>query len=75
MVTEDSEVLKARIECTLDKDKMFGYTTKQKIEKLKAFKTDITDLLQNWMYPKKEYNALHQLQNDIDNHLVALNGS
>jgi hypothetical protein len=75
MVIEDSEVLKIRIECTLDADGIFGYTKEEKIEKLKGFKTTITDLLQNWMYPKKEYDTLHQLQNDIDNHLVALNGS
>jgi hypothetical protein len=73
MVIEDSSVLRCRIENTIDKDKIFGYTTNQKVKNLKAYKNQINELLQNWMYPKDEYASLHALQNEIDNHLSVLN--
>lgn len=69
---EDSHFLKSRIESACDEDGFFGYTTEQKISKLKNLKKWVKDALENSMYPEDETKRLKDLRNDIDSHILKI---
>lgn len=72
---EDSYWLRIRINSALDIDKFMNYSISQKIGKLEYLKKWVKNTLENSMYPQEETKKLKDLQKEIDNHLVALNGN
>jgi hypothetical protein len=72
---EDSYWLRIRIDSALDIDNFMNYSLSQKIGKLEYLKKWVKNTLENNMYPQEETKKLKDLQKEIDNHLVALNGN
>lgn len=71
---KDSYIMEVSIESTLDKNNIFGFTTDQKISRLKKTKRQITKLLSEAMYPQDETIKLKELRKSIDTHVLSLNG-